>query len=255
MSETVLVTGASGNIGVAAIIGALQANRRVIAVVRSQASAEKIFDYVGSRDGITIVEADVTSEESIRGVVDLAQAGKLPSFQHVWVSAGGVYWDTPILELDLDALREAMKINFESYIAAYRATIPYLLEQGFENSTWSMCTGAQGEVGTRVAPAVSQGALYSFALAAARENEKTNVRFNEVYLVYRVQLEIDGVAEAFKEYHISTSRDFAPLYQNLLDRTDIRSRRVNAFTPKDVHDLKYETRYDDSLGKKKPEDE
>ena len=87
MIETVLVFGASGNMGVAAIIGALQAHRHVIAVVRNQASAEKMFQQVGRRDGITIVDADITSEVSMRDVVDQVRAGKLPSFQHVWCSS------------------------------------------------------------------------------------------------------------------------------------------------------------------------
>lgn len=86
MTETVLVFGATGNIGVAVIIGALRAKRHVIAVVRSQASAEKMFKYVGSRENITVVEADPTSEDSLRGIVDQVRAGKLPAFQHVWAS-------------------------------------------------------------------------------------------------------------------------------------------------------------------------
>lgn len=86
MTETVLVFGASGNVGIAAVLGALRAKRNVIAIVRNQATAEKIFKYIGTRDGITTVEADINSEESIKGVVDQARAGKLPSFQHVWAS-------------------------------------------------------------------------------------------------------------------------------------------------------------------------
>lgn len=86
MTETVLVFGASGNMGIAAIIGALNAKHNVIAIVRNEASAEKIFKYVGTREGITTVEADTTSEDSIKGVVDQVREGKLPAFQHVWAS-------------------------------------------------------------------------------------------------------------------------------------------------------------------------
>ncbi|KZL71489.1 hypothetical protein CT0861_08129 [Colletotrichum tofieldiae] len=245
MTETVLVFGASGNIGVAAIIGALNAKRHVIAVVRNQASAEKILKYVECRDGITIVEADITSEDSVRGVVDKVRNGSLPSFQHVWASPGGIYWDTSILELETSALREAMTINFESYIFAYRATVPYLLEKGFPGSTWTMCTGGQGDMGYRVAPAVTQGALFSFAIAAARENEKTNIRFNEVYLVYRVQFEVDKGSQTFAGLEMTTSKSFAPLYEKLLHRTDIRSSRVKVLSPQDVVELSYMKNYKD----------
>ena len=84
--ETVLVVGASGNIGVAAILGALSTKRNVLAVVRNQDSADKMFKHVGTKDGITTVQADVTSEKGIQGVVDQVEAGKLPAFQHVYSS-------------------------------------------------------------------------------------------------------------------------------------------------------------------------
>ena len=87
MAETVLIVGASGNVGVAATIASLRTGRKVIAVVRNQNSAEKLFKQVGSKDGITIVEADVLSETGVQDVVDQVKAGKLPDFQHVY-SAG-----------------------------------------------------------------------------------------------------------------------------------------------------------------------
>ncbi|KAK6224415.1 integral membrane protein [Colletotrichum tabaci] len=177
MTETVLVFGASGNVGVAAIIGALSANRHVIAVVRNQSSAEKMFKQVGR--------------------------------------------------------------------LAYRATVPYLLEQGFAGSTWTMCTGGSGDTGYRVAPAVTQGALFSFAVAAARDNDKTNIRFNEVYLAYRVQFEVETGNQTFAGIHMTTSKDFAPLYEKLLDRADIRSSRVKALSPEDVLKLSYEKKFSD----------
>jgi NAD(P)-dependent dehydrogenase (short-subunit alcohol dehydrogenase family) len=85
--ETVLVVGASGHMGVAATLGALRTGRKVLAVVRGQESAKKLFQQVGTREGITIAEADVLSENGVKGVVDQVKAGKLPDFQHVY-SAG-----------------------------------------------------------------------------------------------------------------------------------------------------------------------
>lgn len=84
--ERVLVVGATGNIGVAAIIAALRTKRSVLAIVRNQNSAEKLFKHVGTKDNITTVEADVISEDGVQGVVDQVKAGKLPSFQHVYTS-------------------------------------------------------------------------------------------------------------------------------------------------------------------------
>lgn len=84
MTSTVLVNGATGNIGVAAIIGALRSKQKVLAIVRNQSSANKLFENVGTHDGITTVEADITSETGVQSVVDQVRAGKLPAFQHVY---------------------------------------------------------------------------------------------------------------------------------------------------------------------------
>lgn len=82
--ETVLIVGASGNIGVAATIAALRSKRHVLAIVRNKASEEKLFQHVGTKEGITIAEADVTSEDGVQKVVDRVRDGELPSFQHVF---------------------------------------------------------------------------------------------------------------------------------------------------------------------------
>jgi short-subunit dehydrogenase len=82
--ETVLVVGATGHIGVSAIKAALRSKRNVLAIVRNQESANKLFKHVGSADGITTVEADVVSDTGVKGVVDQVRAGKLPAFQHVY---------------------------------------------------------------------------------------------------------------------------------------------------------------------------
>lgn len=84
--ETVLVVGATGNIGVSAITAALRSKRNVLAIVRNQDSAKKLFKHVGTSEGITCTEADVTSATGVKSVVDQVRAGKLPTFQHVWSS-------------------------------------------------------------------------------------------------------------------------------------------------------------------------
>jgi NAD(P)-dependent dehydrogenase (short-subunit alcohol dehydrogenase family) len=84
--ETVLVVGATGNIGVSAITAALRSKRNVLAIVRNQNSADKLVKYIGSSEGITFAEANVLSDSGVKGVVGQVRAGKLPSFQHVYSS-------------------------------------------------------------------------------------------------------------------------------------------------------------------------
>ena len=85
-TQTVLVVGATGNIGVAAVKGALQAGHHVLAVVGNQHSVDTLVKSVGTTENITFVEADVTSDSGVKDVVTKVRQGKLPAFQHVYSS-------------------------------------------------------------------------------------------------------------------------------------------------------------------------
>ncbi|KAI9166436.1 hypothetical protein HJFPF1_02537 [Paramyrothecium foliicola] len=224
--ETVLVVGSTGNIGLSAVLGALRSQRKVLAIVRNRDSAIKLLRYVRWGEGITIVEADIMSESGVRGVVDQVKAGKLPAFQHVYAAAGGANGTTPLKDLTTEEL------------LAYRDTIQYLIEQNNPNSTWTLCTGSQGSLAQRPAPAMTQGALFSMATAASRENASTNVRFNEVYLGVRV--EVDEVAV---QHGTMRSSEFSSVYEEILARPEIRSARVEVLGYEDLRDLRWRRKF------------
>jgi NAD(P)-dependent dehydrogenase (short-subunit alcohol dehydrogenase family) len=283
--ERVLVVGATGNIGVAAIKGALRSGRSVLAMVRNQASADKLYKHVGTSKGIQVVEADVTSDTGVKGVVDQVKAGKLPPFQHVYTcgwfhtpailesglfadrrflfyTVGGEYTDVPLKGITLKRLRNNMTRSFEanfcklpnlfcsfqrnapiltdhfSYAVAYRDTIEYLQTQNHPNSTWTICTGSQGVEANFALPAMTQGPLYSMATAAARENEKTNVRVNEVYLMFRVEVDEDAA-----QHGVSSSSEFSSVYEEVLTRQEIRSSRVTVETPEGFKNVKFAKKF------------
>lgn len=87
-------------------------------------------------------------------------------------------------------------------------------------------------------PAMPQGALFSMATAACRENADTNVRFNEVYLCFRVEVDNDAA-----RHGVTSASEFASVYQQLLERSDIRSSRVRIGTRDDIMDLKFERKF------------
>jgi hypothetical protein len=89
----------------------------------------------------------------------------------------------------------------------------------------------------RPEPGMTQGALFSMANAASRENEKTNIRFNEIYLAFRV--EVDEVAAQNKTMGSSV---FGQVYEELLARSDIRGCRVSVHGPADLKDLKFKSK-------------
>ncbi|KAM0249689.1 hypothetical protein ACHAQJ_008950 [Trichoderma viride] len=234
MLECVLIVGATGNIGVAAVKGALRSGRQVLAIVRNQASADKLYKHIGSSEGIKVVEADVTSDTGVKSVVDQVKVGKLPAFQHVYTCVGGEYTDVPLKSISTERLRRNMNLSFETNFFAYRDTIEYLLEQNYLNSTWTICTGSQGDEAMFALPAMGQGPLFSMATAAARENEETNVRVNELYLMFRVEVD-----EAAAQHGVSSSSEFAFVYEEILANPKIRGSRVRVATPADFKDLKW----------------
>ncbi|KAL2786934.1 hypothetical protein BJX66DRAFT_311971 [Aspergillus keveii] len=230
--ETVLVIGATGNIGVSAVKGALNSGRNVLAIIRSQASADKLIRHIGTAEGITFVEASVTADDGVKSVVDRVRAGELPGFQHVYSCVGGEYITLPMKDITTDRLRANMTSMFEAAFFAYRATLPYLLSQATP-TTWTLCTGSQGDIGTHALAAISQGALFSFATAACRETAQTNVRFNEVYLALRVEVDEDA-----RVHGVTSSSEFAGVYEAVLGNEGIRGERVWVERMEDLRDVR-----------------
>ncbi|KAI9695811.1 MAG: hypothetical protein M1820_008404 [Bogoriella megaspora] len=239
---TVLVVGATGNIGASAIFAALRSKFHVLAIVRNQASAEKLFSNVGTRESITTVEADIMSDRGVKEVVEKVRKGELPAFQHVyaaafwlkrmvilWWAAGGLFDTTSILDLTTADVRKYMLINFEPNLFAYQATIPYLLEQNDPASTWTLCTGASGDNGGLAGASMTQGALYSMANVACLNNTNTNVRFNEIYLGLFV-----AAGAAGDQAGLIKSSDFAVTYEEILARPDIKGSRLLVCQPEDL---------------------
>jgi hypothetical protein len=84
--------------------------------------------------------------------------------------------------------------------------------------------------------AMSQGALFSMANVACRENAKTNIRFNEHYLAARV--DYDSVAEEAGDGRMKAS-ELAKSYEGILANEDINACRVSVMGRGDLEQLKY----------------
>ena len=120
----------------------------------------------------------------------------------------------------------------------YHYTIPYLLALAHPTSTWTICTGAQGDFGLRPVAGIPQGALFSMCVSAARENLETNVRFNELYLAFRVEVDEDA-----KLHGVVSASEFAKVYEAILAKEEVRSARVRLDDVKDMDVLRFERRF------------
>lgn len=85
---------------------------------------------------------------------------------------------------------------------------------------------------------MTQGALFPMCIAAMRENEKTNVRFNEVFLCFRVETDEDA------EVHgVVKASEFGKVYELILEDEKVRSSRVKVETGEDMRMLRIQKRY------------
>lgn len=119
---------------------------------------------------------------------------------------------------------------------AYRATVPYLLEQNDPNSTWTCCTGAADISGYAGLTGATQGALVAMLAAAVLENEKTNIRVNEAYLMIRVEVDSDAEAHG----GIMKASEYAKVYAEILQKKDIDGCKVIVRGPEDLKELRIE---------------
>jgi hypothetical protein len=82
---------------------------------------------------------------------------------------------------------------------------------------------------------MTQGALFSMAASACHDTAGTNVRFIEVYLCTRV--EVDASAE---KTGAAKASEFAAVYEEVLARDGIRGARVRVEGKEDLRALKWE---------------
>jgi hypothetical protein len=68
---------------------------------------------------------------------------------------------------------------------------------------------------------MTQGALFSVATIASRINESRDIRFNNVHLATRVEVDEGGA-----ELEVMTASDFVSISRKIFARPEIRSTRM-----------------------------
>ena len=90
-------------------------------------------------------------------------------------------------------------------------------------------------MGDLALPAISQGAMFSMCYSACKSLADTNVRFNEIYLGRRVQ--VDSVAV---QAGLMKSSTFGRVYTNIISNTEVKSCRIRVENEGDVDELRLE---------------
>jgi hypothetical protein len=81
---------------------------------------------------------------------------------------------------------------------------------------------------------MTQGALFSMAISACRALHGTNIRFNEVFLDRRVEVDKDAEKSGAMK-----ASDFAKNYQTILNEPEVKGCRITVQTYDDLTNLNY----------------
>ncbi|OIJ88701.1 short-chain dehydrogenase [Streptomyces sp. MUSC 14] len=125
--KTVLITGTSSGIGLAAALGAARSGWTTIATMRDTGKAQTLLKAAaenGVADRIQVKRLDVVDPASIAACLDevIAEHGRLDAL----VNNAGAATVGTIEQMDLDDVRSAMEVNFFGVVATTRAALPHL---------------------------------------------------------------------------------------------------------------------------------
>src|SRR5438094_3582782 len=116
-----LVTGASSGIGKAALLALVEAGFEVVGTSRTASGA-------GQRDGVTFLDLDVTSDESVSAVVRrvIERFGRLDVLvNNAGTGAAGAAEEGPVAQA-----QRVFDINFFGLIRMTKAVLPHMRAQG-----------------------------------------------------------------------------------------------------------------------------
>lgn len=120
MEQSVIVTGASGNLGSGVVKKLKAAGYRVLGTVGSPGSAEAL-----QKEGIEATPLDLSDEEAVQQYIDAKEDGVVAAVLTVGGFAAGGFCKT-----DGEALRRMYQLNFETSYFLVRALLPIFEKKG-----------------------------------------------------------------------------------------------------------------------------
>lgn len=172
--RVVVVTGAAGGIGAAAVTLLLARGARVVATdVRGERLAA-----LGEHPGLSARALDVTSPEQVREAADwvVRQHGRVDAL----VNAAGVFARTPATALDETVMRRILAVNLEGALRCTSALGARMADGGGGRIVHLASVSAEAGAALASVYAASKAGLIAAARSAARELGPRGVRVNVV---------------------------------------------------------------------------
>lgn len=176
MSDTVLVTGGTGGLGVAVVEELLARGCRVVVPW----VAERELERLPERDGLELVQADLFDEAAARAVVERAAADDRAPLRGVANLVGGFAMAQRVADTPIEAFEAQFHLNLRPTYLVTQAAFPRLVEAG---GGAIVCVGSRAALRPFPGAAgycASKAAVATFAAVVAEEGKVDGVRCNAI---------------------------------------------------------------------------
>ncbi|MGE5621134.1 MAG: SDR family NAD(P)-dependent oxidoreductase [archaeon] len=176
-NKVIIITGASGGIGLAAAKLLAQHEAHVVLVARSSEKLQQLTKEIPNSFAIT---ADMRDEVAVRDMISQVHShyGRIDAL----VNNAGQGMHVSIENTNLEQLRSIFELNVIGVLAAMQAVIPLMRKQPEGGVIINITSGLTKRIVPTVGPyAATKYALNAITLTARMELEKDNIRIGLVY--------------------------------------------------------------------------
>ena len=174
MSDTAIVTGGTGNLGIAVVEALLARGTRVVVPW----IAEQELERLPERDGLELVEADLFDQGAVTEVVERAASrGDLR-----WVAnlVGGFAAGQHVATTPIDAFEEQLRLNLRPTYLVTAAAFDHIAEAGGGAIACVSSRAALRPFAGAAGYCASKAAVATFAAVVAEEGKARGVRCNAI---------------------------------------------------------------------------
>ena len=171
-----IVTGGTGGLGSAVVALLLEQGWHVVVPW----IVEQELERLPPRDGLELIEADLSEPESVGRVVEVSAGGGASRLRGLVNLVGGFAAGGRVHETPLEQFEAQFRLNLRPTYLLIQAAVPHMLEQG---SGSIVCVGSRAALQPFRGAAgyiASKAAVIAFAQAVSAEYLKDGIRCNAI---------------------------------------------------------------------------